>query len=154
MKVISVEKLINELGKYSFIQLDDHGVSLQDKDNFSANRVKEQDNIFLSTTMTGNLQLLRLEHIGYFRYNSRGRNWEAVLCDNHVLQLRRETNAETILGYHPHLIQINQSVIVNVRYLEMIKGNDCLLLSPFEKANGLQISKSFLKRLKERYPSI
>lgn len=26
----------------------------------------DQDNIFLSATMTGNLQLIRLEHIGYF----------------------------------------------------------------------------------------
>ena len=41
----------------------------------------DQDNIFLSATMTGNLQLIRLEHIGYFRYNSKCKQWEAVLCD-------------------------------------------------------------------------
>lgn len=29
---------------------------------------KNQNNIFLSDTMTGNLQLIRLEHIGYFQY--------------------------------------------------------------------------------------
>ena len=37
---------------------------------YLTNIAKDQDNIFLSSTMTGNIQLLRLEHIGYFRYNS------------------------------------------------------------------------------------
>ena len=46
---------------------------------YFADIAKDQNNIFLSTTMTGNLQLLRLEHIGYFRYNSRSNQWEAVL---------------------------------------------------------------------------
>ena len=31
---------------------------------------KNQENIFLYTTITGNLQLVHLEEIGYFRYNS------------------------------------------------------------------------------------
>ena len=31
---------------------------------YLTNIAKDQDNIFLSSTMTGNIQLLRLEHIG------------------------------------------------------------------------------------------
>ena len=42
----------------------------------------DQDNIFLSATMTGNLQLIRLEHIGYFRYNSKSKQWEASCVTN------------------------------------------------------------------------
>lgn len=113
-----------------------------------------QDNIFLSATMTGNLQLIRLEHIGYFRYNSKSKQWEAVLCDRHILMLKRNTNAQRILSYHPHLIQISQSFIVNVKYLVMIKDNNCILFPPFDDVEPLQINSPFLKKLKEKYLSI
>ena len=48
--------------------------------------VGDQNDIFLCTTATGNLQLIRLGEIGYFRYNSKGRQWEAMLYDGHVLK--------------------------------------------------------------------
>lgn len=121
---------------------------------YSADMAKEQNNIFLSTTMTGNLQLLRLEHIGYFRYNSQRSQWEAILCNQHTLMLKRATNSKKILSYHPHLVQISQSYIINVRYLVLIKDNNCILLPPFEEAKTLQISKPFMKKLKEKYPTI
>ena len=104
--------------------------------------------------MTGNLQLIRLEHIGYFRYNSKSNQWEAVLCDKHTLMLKRNTNSQKILSYHPHLVQVSQSFIINVRYLILIKDNNCVLLPPFDEADTLQITKPFMKKLKEKYPSI
>lgn len=58
---------------------------------YLTNIAKDQDNIFLSSTMTGNIQLLRLEHIGYFRYNSVNRLWEAALCNHRSLALKRTT---------------------------------------------------------------
>lgn len=119
-----------------------------------AGMVKDQNNIFLSTTMTENLQLLRLEHTGYFCYNAKCNQWEAVLCDKHALMLKRNTNSQMILSYHPHLIQISQSFIINVRYLVLIKDNNCILLPPFDEAETLQISKPFMKKLKEKYPTI
>ena len=115
---------------------------------------KDQNNIFLSATMTGNLQLLRLEHIGYFRYSSRNRQWEAVLSNQRSLMLKRSTNSQMILSYHPYFIQISQSFIVNVEYLVLIRDNKCVLLSPFDRVEDLQISAPFLKKLKEKYPSI
>ena len=113
---------------------------------YLTNIAKDQDNIFLSSTMTGN--------IGYFRYNSVNRLWEAALCNHRSLALKRTTNAEKILSYHPHLIQISQSMIINVSYLVLIKGNNCMMLPPFDKAEDLQISKSFMKKLMEKYPNI
>ena len=103
----------------------------------------DQDNIFLSATMTGNLQLIRLEHIGYFRYNSKCKQWEAVLCDKHSLMLKRNTNSQKILSYHPHLVQVSQSFI-----------NNCVFLPPFDEVDNLQITKPFMRKLKEKYPSI
>ena len=52
-----------------------------------ASVVGGQNDIFLCTTAMGNLQLIRLGEIGYFRYNSKGRQWEAVLYDGHILEL-------------------------------------------------------------------
>lgn len=121
---------------------------------YSADIAKEQNNIFLSTTMTGNLQLLRLEHIGYFRYNSQRSQWEAILSNQHTLMLKRNTNSQKILSYHPHLVQVSQSFIINVRYLILIKDNNCVLLPPFDEVDNLQITKPFMRKLKEKYPSI
>ena len=60
--------------------------------------VGDQNDIFLCTTATGNLQLIRLGEIGYFRYNSKGRQWEAMLYDGHVLKLKRSVNSQMILN--------------------------------------------------------
>ena len=121
---------------------------------YSADIAKDQNKIFLSTTMTGNLQLLRLEHICYFRYNSRSNQWEAVLCNQHTLMLKRSTNSQKILSYHPCFIQVNQSFIVNVSYLDQIRDKRCVLLPPFDGMETLRISTPFMRKLKEKYPSI
>ncbi|MCA6020586.1 LytTR family transcriptional regulator DNA-binding domain-containing protein [Bacteroides thetaiotaomicron] len=121
---------------------------------YSADIAKDQNKIFLSTTMTGNLQLLRLEHISYFRYNSRSNQWEAVLCNQHTLMLKRSTNSQKILSYHPCFIQVNQSFIVNVSYLDQIRDKRCVLLPPFDGMETLRISTPFMRKLKEKYPSI
>ena len=46
---------------------------------------KNQKNIFLYTTITGNLQVVHFEEIGYFRYNSKSKLWEVVLYNKHTL---------------------------------------------------------------------
>ena len=115
--------------------------------------VGDQNDIFLCTTATGNLQLIRLGEIGYFRYNSKGRQWEAMLYDGHVLKLKRSVNSQMILNYHPFLTQISQSFILNISYLVLIKENNCVLLPPFNAVENLQITPPFLRKLKEKYPS-
>lgn len=120
----------------------------------STNIAKDQENIFLYTTITGNLQLIHLEQIGYFRYNSKSKLWEVVLYNRHTLILKRNTNSQKILSLNPYLLQISQHHIINVKYLASIEDNNCLLLPPFNDSEPLQVSKSFLKKLKEKYPCI
>ena len=107
---------------------------------------------FLYTTITGNLQLIHLEEIGYFRYNSKSKLWEVMLSNKHTLILKRNTNSQKILSLHPYLLQISQSYIINISYLASIEDNNCVLLPPFNDAELLQVSKSFMKKLKEKYP--
>ena len=111
--------------------------------------VGDQNDIFLCTTATGNLQLIRLGEIGYFRYNSKGRQWEAMLYDGHVLKLKRSVNSQMILNYHPFLTQISQSFILNISYLVLIKENNCVLLPCGVRKFKLIV----LRKLKEKYPS-
>jgi Response regulator of the LytR/AlgR family len=115
---------------------------------------KNQEHIFIHTTITGNLQLIHLEHIVYFSYNSRNKLWEAVLYDGRTLGLRRNTNSLKILSLHSNLVQVSQSHIINIRYLSSIEGNNCILLPPFDEKEPLQVSKSFMKKLKEKFPCI
>lgn len=124
-------------------------------DNCSQTDVtKGQENIFLYTTITGNLQLIHLEQIVYFRYNSKSKLWEVVIYNGHTLMLKRNTNSQKILSLHPYLIQISQSHIINISYLVSIEDNNCILHPSFNEKEPLQISKSFMKKLKERYPCI
>ena len=85
-----------------------------DNCNHTNTEKNQEEKIFLYTTITGNLQLIHLEQIGYFRYNSKSKLWEAVLNNNHILALRRNTNSQKILSLHPYLIQISQSHIINI----------------------------------------
>lgn len=113
----------------------------------------EQNDIFLCTTAMGDLQLIRLGEIGYFRHNSKDRQWEVMLYNGHVLKLKRSTNSQMILNYHSLLIQISQSFILNISYLVLIKENNCILLPPFNNVEILQITPPFLRKLKAKYPS-
>lgn len=112
--------------------------------------VGDQNDIFLCTTATGNLQLIRLGEIGYFRYNSKGRQWEAMLYDGHVLKLKRSVNSQMILNYHPFLTQISQSFILNISYLVLIKENNCVLLPPFNAVENLQITPPFFEEAQRK----
>ena len=49
-----------------------------DNCNHTDTEKHQEEKIFLYTTITGNLQLIHLEQIGYFRYNSKSKLWEAV----------------------------------------------------------------------------
>ena len=121
-----------------------------DNCNHTNTRKTSRRKDLLYTTITGNLQLIHLEQIGYFRYNSKSKLWEAVLNIIITLALKRNTNSQKILSLHPYLIQISQSHIINISYLVSIEDNNCILLPPFNEMELLQVSKSFMKKLKRK----
>lgn len=130
-------------------------IKIMEIDNCNQTSIaKDQENIFLYTTITGNLRLLHLEQIVYFRYDSHGKQWEVILYNGRSFILKRNTNSQKILNLHPHLVQISQSHIININYLVSIEDNNCILHPPFHEREPLQISKSFMKKIKEKYPCI
>lgn len=80
--------------------------------------------------------------------------WEALLIDASVIKLGANATAEKILQLlsKQHLLQINQSCIINLNYLSTVefKTHSCALMPPYDKLE-LTVSRSYLLKLKEVY---
>lgn len=108
---------------------------------------------FLIATYNG-FQVLRLEQIGYFKYQNNSKQWTVVLSDLKELQLKRNTNAKDILKYSQSFVQINRDQIININYLSIIKGKECVLLPPFDNVRELNASSSFLRSILDKFNQI
>jgi len=108
---------------------------------------------FLIPTITG-YQMLRIEQIGYFEYQKLKKQWIVVLSDQSRLQLKRNTTADNILSYSVRFTQISQHHIINFDYLCSIEHKNCHLLPPFEQVKSLDISRSFLKMLQDKFATM
>lgn len=105
---------------------------------------------FLVGTVTG-FKMLRMEEIGFFEYIKDRRLWEVVLFDHSRLSLKRNTKAEDIVNYSQQFVQISQSIVINVGYMALIDGRNCVLYPPFDQYKDLVISRGFLKSMQERF---
>ncbi len=92
--------------------------------------------------------------IVYFRYMSDRKIWECVFVNLKRIILKRQTTAETILGYGPDFVRTHKHFIVNMRYVGIISGNDCILLPPLDKITEIKISKSYRRDLMDRFYDI
>lgn len=110
-----------------------------------------KDRPFMVMTPTGDLRFLRASEIGYFRYLSNRKIWEAALTDGTFLALRRSTTAEQLCAYGSVFIQIHQSYIINMHYLIMVQDNRCIMYPPFNAAEELLISRKYKKIMIERF---
>lgn len=110
-----------------------------------------KDRPFMVMTPTGDLRFLRASEIGYFRYLSNRKIWEAALTDGTFLALRRSTKAEQLCAYDSVFIQIHQSYIINMHYLIMVQDNRCIMYPPFNAAEELLISRKYKKIMIERF---
>lgn len=110
-----------------------------------------KDRPFMVMTPTGDLRFLRASEIGYFRYLSNRKIWEAALTDGTFLALRRSTTAEQLCAYDSVFIQIHQSYIINMHYLIMVQDNRCIMYPPFNAAEELLISRKYKKIMIERF---
>lgn len=114
------------------------------------NRLIAKDSVFMVATIDG-FRLLHLNHVGFFKYLGDKKRWVAVLSDLSEVHLRRTTNAGDIVKYSDKFMQINRDTIINVMYLSMVKGKDCILYPPFNSFKELSASGSFIGQLQERF---
>lgn len=106
------------------------------------------------TSVVNSKVIVNPDDIVYFRYSSDRKLWECVFADLKRIILKRQTTAETILGYGADFVRTHKHFIVNVRYLGIINGNDCILLPPFDNISEIKISKSYRRDLMDRFYDI
>ena len=108
---------------------------------------------FMVATITG-FQILHLEQIGFFSYESERKQWMIHLSDQSQLFLKRHTNSKDILNHSSSFIQISQNQIINISYLAIIKGKQCMLYPPFDWAHDLTISRAYFSALQDKFSLI
>lgn len=106
------------------------------------------------TSVTNSKLIVNPADIVYFRYMSDRKIWECVFYNLKRIILKRQTTAETILGYGPDFVRTHKQFIVNVRYVGIINGNDCILLPPLDNITEIKISKTFRRDLMDRFYDI
>ncbi len=99
---------------------------------------------------TGDIHILRLTGIGYFKFNALRRCWEVFLYTQRSLMIRSSINAVQILSFSSQFVQIHKSYIVNIQYLAVIHGDVCIMFPPFNKEE-LPISGKYKKELQNRF---
>lgn len=106
------------------------------------------------TSVTNSKVIVNPADIVYFRYMSERKIWECVFYNLKRIILKRQTTAETILGYGSDFVRTHKQYIVNVRYVGIINGNDCILLPPLDNITEIKISKTYRRELMDRFYDI
>lgn len=102
---------------------------------------------FMVSTPTNDIFVLHPMDIGFFQYNSERKLWEIILKDRPSLLMKKSTNAGNIKAYAPYFVQINQSYILNIKYLVMLQNNRCVLYPPFDGYTDLVVTRKYRKDL-------
>lgn len=123
----------------------------KDSNNFLSDMNRGGEKSFMVVTPMGDLRVLRVSDIGYFRYVSDRKIWEVALTNGSFIPLKRNTRAENLCGYDPAFVQIHQSYIINMNYLLMVQGGQCIMYPPFNNVEELLVSKKYRKEMMERF---
>ena len=99
---------------------------------------------------TGDIHVLRLSDIGYFKFNASRRCWEVFLYTQKLLAMRSSINAVRILGFSSQFVQIHKSYIINLQHLAVIHSDVCIMFPPFNNEK-LPISGKYKKELQNSF---
>ncbi|WP_299233396.1 LytTR family DNA-binding domain-containing protein [uncultured Bacteroides sp.] len=107
----------------------------------------EKGSSFMVVLPTGEMKMIKSSDVGFFRYASERKLWEAVLVTEESVPLRRNVSAEFLCAYNKNFVQVNQSYIVNIDFLVMIHDSSCILCPPFDNNTEITISRKYKKNL-------
>lgn len=110
-----------------------------------------KESSFMVVLPTGEMRMIKSSDVGFFRYASDRKLWEAVLVTDEVVPLRRNVSAEFICAYNKNYIQVHQSYIINLDFLVMIHDSTCVLCPPFENIKEVTISRKYKKNLMDHF---
>lgn len=112
--------------------------------------VDTNEKIFTIQLPMGDIHVLRLSDIGYFKFNTSRRCWEVLLYTQKLLVMRSSINATRILSFSPKFIQIHKSYIINMQHLAVIHDDVCIMYPPFNNEK-LPISGKYKKELQNSF---
>ena len=145
LKPVDSEELSKALGRLR------ESDGMKNPTNFLVTNGHEGEKSFMVVTPMGDLRILRVSEIGYFRYVSDRKIWEVALTNGSFIPLKRNTRAENLCAYDAAFVQIHQSYIINMNYLLMVQGGKCVMYPPFNEVDELQVSKKYRKEMMERF---
>ncbi len=152
LKPLKIDELKNAIERYK-IRKEENNPSDQIKLQQGIMRFQE---IVSLPTILG-LRFLDKNAIVLFqsvKTSSNKASWEALLNNREHVRLKLNTTANEIKEFMgiDSFIQISQSVIVNLSYLNTIEytSKKCILLPPFNKLD-LTVSRLFLSELKGKF---
>lgn len=102
------------------------------------------------TTVTNSKIILSPSDILYFRYHSDRKMWEVVLSTLKRHLLKRQTTATDILATDPRFVRTHKRFIINLDYLGVVEGQDCVFLPPYDSIDEVKISKTWRRHLLEQ----
>lgn len=116
--------------------------------------LRDRSRLLSITSVTNAKLIVNPDDVAYFRYMSDRKIWECVFCNLKRIILKRQTTAETILGYGTDFVRTHKQYIVNIRYVGIINANDLQLLPPLDDVSDIKISKSYRRDLLDRFYDI
>lgn len=108
----------------------------------------------LINTITNNKVILRANEVGYFRFNAENKFWEVILCNLKRLILKHNATADNILNYSSDFVQIHKRFIININYLSLFDDKGCIMQYPFNDITELKISRTYRKKLIDKFYNI
>ena len=121
-------------------------------DTFFQDAPSSKERVLLINTIY-NQKLIRVDNIGYFRFQAGRKVWEAFLDDGSSMPLRRTTTSDVIVAQSPDFVQVHKMYIVNLNFINTIEETRIVMNFPFEEAD-VKISKSYRKNLLDRFYSL
>lgn len=110
-----------------------------------------KDSSFMVILPTGEMRMVKSAEVGFFRYVSERKLWEAVLSSGESVMLRRNVSADFLCSFNNNFVQVHQSYIINMDYLVMIHDNNCVLCPPFDECTEIVVSRKYKKNLMDRF---
>lgn len=103
------------------------------------------------TTITNDRLILPPSRIVFFKYDSERKIWEVVLDNLKRVILKKQTTSDTIISYGSDFVRTHKAYIVNVRYISMLSGPNCILIPPYDRLEEIKISKTYRHELLARF---
>lgn len=131
-----------------FILDNEKGINIPDCKNIQISNI---DIPFMLITPTGDLRIVKKSDIGYFKYISSRKTWDAILITGECLMLKRNTSAELLCSFDDSFVRVHQSYIINMNYLLMLQDSRCIMCPPFENCTEITVSRKYKKEIMERF---